>query len=164
MPNQELKTSWLRRGISPLLAGHSGFSKAGIPAVPPQTGTQVGTPGQCNHPLRRALLPHPWSECLVVSRDTKRTAWLSNRAGFSLLQLRSMEPVGRLLDTCSAGHARPLQKLSLHLASSSCQSVPVSSFGYWCQLSPFLPWHRQMDMMETYMDHSPWVDDLAGFV
>lgn len=45
-----------------------------------------------------------------------------------------------------------------------CWFVPVNSFVYWCQFFSFLHWNRQMVMMENCMDHSPWIEDLAGLV
>ena len=121
-------------GIS-LLGWHSGFSKAGIPAVPPQNWNTSAT-----HSTKTWHCFPSLSECRVVSRDTKRTA-LTPGQGWLLLSCSSeaWSQWGACWETCSAGRVHPL-----HSKSSVCtwlillcQSVPVSSFVYWCQLLSF---------------------------
>ena len=150
------------------LGWHSSFSKAGIPAVPPQNWNASASRRCASVHEDVALLPIPeWVPCSL--HWPWGQLWLRNRAGFSWAAeepLRSVEPVGSLLGhgLCWACPSAPLQKFSLHLANSSlpiCPSLPLCTY---VSFSPFLPWHRQMGMMETYMDHSPWVEDLAGFV
>lgn len=148
-------------GIS-LLGWHSGFSKAGIRAVPPQNWNASAT-----HSTKTWHSFPSLSECIVDSSDTKRTA-LTPGQGWLLLSYSSeaWSQGGACWDTCSAGHVHPL-----HSKSSVCAwLILLANLSLSLRLctdtsfSPFFPWHRQMGMMETYMDHSPWVEDLAGFV
>ena len=121
------------------MAGIQASPRLGFPQYHRKTGTQV-RPASATHSTKTWRCFPSLSECLVVSRDTKRTA-LTLEQGWLLLSYSSeaWSQWGACWDTCSARHAHPL-----HSKNSACtwlvlpcKSVPVSSFGYRCQLLSF---------------------------